>query len=349
MKKKASAYARAGVNIDAKMSAISAVKKMIRSTQIPARASAPGVIGGVGSFGGMFSSPGRDKILIASTDGVGTKLKVASIAGRYKTVGEDIVNHCVNDILVHGAEPLFFLDYFGTAKFNGPVFQAALAGLCKACRENGCALIAGETAEMPGVYIDGQYDLVGTIVGVVGKKDLIDGETIRPGDALIGLPSTGLHTNGYSLARKIIFEKAGLGVDDILPGTGRSVADVLLAVHKSYLKPVRALLKKIRVRGMAHITGGGFQDNVPRVLPCGVDAVIERSAWTVPPLFRFLQERGEVDQGEMYRVFNMGIGLVIIVRDADVSSSLSVLKAARAKPKIIGHVEKGSGVTRLIG
>ncbi len=349
MKKNISAYYRAGVDIDAKMSAISSVKKMIASTHSPSRRGAPGVVGGVGSFGGMFVSPGADKILIASTDGVGTKLKVASMAGRHNTVGEDIVNHCVNDILVHGAEPLFFLDYFGTARFDGPVFKAAVKGLCKACRENGCALIAGETAEMPGVYRDGEYDLIGTIVGSVARKDIIDGKTIRRGDIIIGLPSTGLHTNGYSLARKIVFDQAGLNIRDIMPGTGRRVADVLLAVHRSYLKPVRALWKKVCVHGMAHITGGGFQDNIPRILPRGVDAVIDRALWKVPPLFRFLQQQGKVDREEMCRVFNMGIGLVIIVRGPDAASSLSILKAADAMPVVIGRIEKGAGVARLEG
>ncbi|MFC1461413.1 phosphoribosylformylglycinamidine cyclo-ligase [Verrucomicrobiota bacterium] len=343
MKKRPSAYTASGVDIDANMSALAAVKKQVKSTR---RGSAS--LSDTGAFGGMFAAPGRDKVLLASTDGVGTKLKVAVMTGRHNTVGQDIVNHCVNDILVHGAEPLFFLDYFGTARFQGRIFKAVMAGLCKACRENQCALIGGETAEMPGVYRKGEYDLVGTIVGAVGRKNIITGKTIRPRDVVIGLPSSGLHTNGFSLARKIVFDKAKLGINHTLPGTRKSVADVLLTVHKSYLKPVRQLKKSVTIRGMAHITGGGFPDNVPRVLPPAVDAVIDRSAWTVPTVFRFLQERGKVDREEMYRVFNMGIGLVIIVRRADEQRAMRILKHAGSKPRVIGRIEKGTGKACLI-
>ena len=270
------------------------------------------------------------------------------MANKHHTVGQDIVNHCVNDILVHGAEPLFFLDYFGTARLDPIIFKDVVKGLCKACRENQCSLIGGETAEMPGIYQKGEYDLVGTIVGTVDRKKIITGKTIRPGDALIGLASSGLHTNGFSLARRIIFDRARLKPEDELPGTGKSVADVLLAVHKSYLKPVQQLLKQVKIQGIAHITGGGFPDNVPRVLPGTVDVVIDRAAWTVPSVFRFLHERGKVDREEMYRVFNMGIGMVLIIRPADMQRTLSILKKARAKPLNIGWVEKGSGRCRLI-
>lgn len=340
MIKRRSAYVAAGVDIDNKMAALRAVKKMVKATTVP------GLLSDIGSFGGMFAAPGKTKALIASTDGVGTKLKVAVMAGRHDTVGQDIVNHCVNDILVHGAEPLFFLDYFGTARFDGAIFKAVVAGLCKACRENQCTLLGGETAEMPGLYPPGEYDLVGTIVGAVDRKAIITGRNVRPGDILIGLASTGLHTNGYSLARKIIFEQAKLGLADELPGAGRSVADALLAVHKSYLKPIQALRRKVAIQAMAHITGGGFPDNVPRVLPKTVNAVFDRAAWPVPPLFRFLQERGRVDREEMYRVFNMGIGLVVALRSADVNRALSILKQARPRP--IGWIEKGAGMVRLL-
>lgn len=342
MKNKSSAYAAAGVDIDNKMAALRAVKRLVKTTAVP------GLLSEIGAFGGMFAAPGRDKVLIASTDGVGTKLKVAAMAGRHDTVGQDIVNHCVNDILVHGATPLFFLDYFGTARFQPGVFRQVVAGLCKACRENHCALIGGETAEMPGLYPPGEYDLVGTIVGVVDRKRIVNGAAIRPGDILIGLPSSGLHTNGYSLARKVIFDREKLGVDDELPGSGRRVADVLLAVHRSYLQPVIRLMQRMTVRGMAHITGGGFPDNVARVLPKTVDAVFDRAAWTVPPVFRFLQERGHVARDEMYRVFNMGIGLVIVVRAADRTAALSALRRAKANPVVIGRIEKGNGSVRLI-
>ncbi len=342
MKKPTSAYAAAGVNIDHKMAALKAVKKMIKTTAVP------GLLSEIGAFGGMFAAPGRDKVLIASTDGVGTKLKVAVMAGRHDTVGQDIVNHCVNDILVQGATPLFFLDYFGTARFQPAAFRQVVAGLCKACRENNCALIGGETAEMPGLYPPGEYDLVGTIVGVVDRKKIISGRMIRPGDILIGLPSSGLHTNGYSLARKIIFDKAKLGLRDILPGTDRSVADVLLAVHRSYLKPVEQLSKRVVIRGLAHITGGGFPDNTARILPKSVDAVFDRSAWTVPPVFQFLQKRGRVERDEMYRVFNMGIGMVIAVRPSDRKVALATLQRSKAHPLEIGWIKKGSGTVSLI-
>ncbi len=336
-----SAYAAAGVNIDEKMAGIDAIKKMVKTT------ATPGVLTGIGSFGGMFRSPGKDQILVASTDGVGTKLKIATLAKKHDTVGQDIVNHCVNDILVQGAKPLFFMDYIGTSKVDRRVMAELVSGMCKACRENGCALLGGETAEMPGVYPPGEYDLVGTIVGSVGRKEVITGEGIRAGDVIMGLPSSGLHTNGYSLARKIVFETAGLTVKDRFPGLKQSVADVLLAVHRSYLKPVSGLLGKVRVRGLAHITGGGFPDNVPRVLPSGVTAVFDRSSWAVPTLFQFLQEQGRVDREEMYRVFNMGIGLVIMVSAAEAGKALALLKAARAQPLVIGRIEKGQEAVRL--
>ena len=339
---KKSAYAQAGVNIDAKMNALSAAKRMIQQTMTPS------VVGEWGSFGGLFKAPGKDMLLVSSIDGVGTKLKVAERAGRHDTVGQDIVNHCVNDILVQGAFPLFFLDYVGTSKVEHRVFQELIEGMCVACRQNGCALIGGETAELPGLYPEGEYDLVGTIVGAVRKKDLITGKDIRAGDVLIGLPSSGLHTNGYSLARAVIFRKAQLEVDDIFPGTRKTVGDVLLAVHKSYLKPVQALMKAVKVRGLAHITGGGFEDNIPRVLPPNVTAVVDRAAWTPPPLFQFIRDAGQVTDEEMYRVFNMGIGMVIMVREADAKKALQVLRKAGEKPVIIGHIEKGHGDARLI-
>ena len=347
MAKATSAYTAAGVNIDNKMVALGAVKKMVRSTK------APGLLGEIGVFGGFFAAPGKGQVLVASTDGVGTKLKVAVLAGRHDTVGQDLVNHCVNDILVHGARPLFFLDYFGTARFEGPVFQAVVQGLCKACRANECALIGGETAEMPGLYPPGEYDLVGTIVGVVPRKAIITGKTIRPGDVLIGLKSSGLHTNGFSLARKIIFEQEKLKIGDILPGTGRvvgtgrRVGEALLAVHTSYLHPVQRLMERVTIRGLAHITGGGFYDNVPRILPKSVDAVFDRAAWTVPPLFRFIQERGRVAREEMYRVFNMGIGMVIIVRSADRNAAMTVLRRAKVTSVEIGRIERGRGQVRM--
>ena len=340
--KKKSAYFKAGVDIDNKMAALRAVKKMVKSTV------APGQICGIGSFGGMFASPGRNAALIASTDGVGTKLKVAVMTGRHDTLGEDIVNHCVNDILVHGAKPLFFLDYFAAAKFDAKLFKQVMAGICRACRKSGCALLGGETAEMPGLYPKGEYDLVGTIVGAVERKKIITGRTIRSGDLIIGMPSSGLHTNGFSLARKIIFEQEGLKPDDVLPGVGRKAGEALLAVHRSYLRPVCALMNRVKIKGMAHITGGGFQDNVPRILPDDVDAVFDLSSWTPLPIFRFLQERGKVDREEMYRVFNMGMGMVIVIAPSEFSAAIKILRRSGVRALKIGWIEKGRKTARLI-
>lgn len=330
-----SAYAQAGVDIDSKMSGIQSIKKMVAAT------ATEGVIGGIGSFGGLFASPGKDHLLVASTDGVGTKLKVAALAGRHDTVGQDIVNHCVNDILVQGAKPLFFMDYIGASRFEQSVFQDVIEGLCKACKENGCALLGGETAEMPGLYPLGEYDLVGTIIGTVEKKKVITGKGIKPGDVLIGLASGGLQTNGYSLARKVLFDQCGFTIKDCLPGTHTTIGDLLLSVHRSFLKPVMKLLERVVIQGMAHITGGGFVDNIPRVLPEGCTAVVDRNAWKPPLLFTFLQNQGRVDREEMYRVFNMGIGFVVIVRAADVPQALEIFKRYRSEPVVIGAVEKG--------
>lgn len=342
MSKTTSAYAAAGVDIDAKMNALKRAKKLIGDTRTP------GVLSDIGSFGGLFRSPGRDHVLVSSIDGVGTKLNVAVLAGRHDTVGQDIVNHCVNDILVQGAYPLFFLDYIGTSVLEPGMIAQLIRGIAKACKANGCALIGGETAELPGLYPPGEYDLVGTIIGAVAKKDIITGRSIRAGDVLIGLPSSGLHTNGYSLARKALFSCAGLGLADKLPGTKISVENALLAVHRSYLKPVQSLLKTVTVRGMAHITGGGFYDNIPRVLPDTVDAVIDKKAWPRPALFRVIQDAAQVSDEEMHRVFNMGIGMVIAVRKADAEPALAALKTAGERPRIIGRVVKGSGVVAVV-
>jgi phosphoribosylformylglycinamidine cyclo-ligase len=341
-KKKKSAYAAAGVDIDVMMHSLQRIKKKVKAT------ATDGVVSEIGSFGGLFQAPGRDSLLVSSVDGVGTKLNVAVQAGRHDTVGQDLVNHCVNDILVQGARPLFFLDYLGAAALEPKVFEAVVSGFCKACRENGCALLGGETAEMPGLYPKGEYDLVGCIVGAVQRKKLITGEQIRPGDVLIGLPSSGLHTNGYSLARKVIFKQAGKKLSDTVPGTRTSFEKALLAVHKSYLHAVTALMEQVPVRGMAHITGGGLYDNVPRVLPDAVDAVFDRALWKTPPLFEFIQQAGKVDREEMYRVFNMGIGMVLFVREKEAGRAMELLKKAKARPRIIGRVEPGTGKSVLL-
>jgi phosphoribosylformylglycinamidine cyclo-ligase len=332
---KVSAYAQAGVDIDSKMSGIEVIKTMVRTT------ATKGVVGGIGGFGGLFQSPGKENLLVASTDGVGTKLKVAVIAKKHDTVGQDLVNHCVNDILVQGATPLFFLDYIGASRFDPVVFKEVVSGLCKACKENGCALLGGETAEMPGLYPQNEYDLVGTIVGTVPRKQLVTGKKIKPGDVIIGLPSGGLQTNGFSLARKVILDQCGLMPQDLLPGTRYTVTEALLALHRSFLKPVTALMARVPVHGMAHITGGGFVDNIPRVLPENCTAVINRSSWRVPTLFTFIERQGRVDRDEMYRVFNMGIGFCIVVRQKDATAAMALLSKMRQTPVLIGVIEKG--------
>jgi len=341
-KKKKSAYAEAGVDIDVMMNSLKRIGKKVKATKTT------GVVSELGSFGGLFKSPGKDNLLVSSVDGVGTKLKVAHMANKHNTVGQDLVNHCVNDILVQGAEPLFFLDYLGTAALSPKVFEDVVGGFCKACLQNGMALLGGETAEMPGLYPKGEYDLVGTVVGTVERKKLITGKKIRKGDVLIGLPSTGLQTNGYSLARKVIFETAGKKLSDLVPGTKTTFEKALLAIHKSYLHPVKAVMKKVDIHGMAHITGGGLYDNVPRVLPDNVDARFDRSTWKTPPIYTFIEEQGKVDHEEMYRVFNMGIGYVLMVGKKDVEKTLRILKANKQRAIIVGEIVSGSGKSVLV-
>ena len=336
MKRAPSAYAAAGVDIDAATRALAAAKKTIRST------ATPGVVSDVGSFGGLFQMPGSRHLLVSSIDGVGTKLKVAAMAGQHRGIGEDLVNHCVNDILAQGARPLFFLDYIGTGRLDPHVFRDVIGGVARGCRRNGCALIGGETAEMPGLYPRDEYDLVGAIVGVVDRKKVITGARIRVGDVLMGLPASGLHTNGYSLARRVLFEQARLKPGDMLPGTRRTVAQTLLAVHRSYLHPVLRLLDRVPVHGIAHITGGGLIDNVPRILPPHLDAELRCAAWRVPPVFRVIQEQGGISREEMFRVFNMGLGLVLAVREKDAQTALETLRQARQPARIVGRVVKGT-------
>ena len=339
-KENKSAYAQAGVNIDVKMGAVSSIKAMVAATKTAH------VLGGIGAFGGLHKiPPGKDMILVASTDGVGTKLKVAAMMNKHDTVGQDIVNHCVNDILVQGAKPLFFMDYVGTSKVDPAQFKSVVAGLCKACKENRMALLGGETAEMPGLYPAGEYDLVGTIVGCVKRKDLITGKSIRAGDVMIGFPSGGLQTNGFSLARRVIFDLDQHSWQDKLPGTNQTFGDALLAVHKSFLKPVAKLMeRKVKITGMAHITGGGFPDNLPRVLPKVVNAEIDRSSWEVPTIFKYIENRGKVDHDEMYRVFNMGIGFVVIIPKNELTKATNILKAQHQPYSIIGVIRKGKGI-----
>ncbi|MGZ6970249.1 MAG: phosphoribosylformylglycinamidine cyclo-ligase [Thermoanaerobaculia bacterium] len=338
-------YADAGVDIDAKMGAVARAKDAIRSTFTK------GVVGDVGGFGGLFRpdfTGMTDPLLVASTDGVGTKLKVAIAAGVHRTVGQDLVNHCVNDILVQGASPLFFLDYIATGRMRPELVGEVLEGIAKACRENGCALLGGETAEMPGMYAEGDYDLAGTIVGAVDRPKMLDGSKVLEGDLLIGLPSSGLHTNGYSLARKIFFEGLGMQPTTEVPELGSTIASALLAVHRSYLKPVLPLVENLLLSAMAHITGGGFPDNIPRVLPAGLDAVIHPEAWSWPPIFRLLMDNGRVSPGEMLRVFNCGIGMVLIVPPARGLEVKSRLDASHEDWKQIGRVQKGARTVRFV-
>jgi phosphoribosylformylglycinamidine cyclo-ligase len=333
-----SRYAAAGVNIDAKMKAIESSKGAIRSTFTP------GVLGDVGGFGGLFRpdfSKLEEPVLVASADGVGTKLKVAVLAGRHDTCGADLVNHCVNDILVQGAEPLFFLDYVAAGRVDPGVVEAVIGSVARACRENGCALLGGETAEMPGMYADGDYDVAGTIVGVVDRKKIIDGSKIRPGDVLVGLPSAGLHTNGYSLARKVFFDELKMRPDDIVRELGATVADLLLAPHLSYRAQVFPLLSEDLIHGMAHITGGGFFDNIPRVLPPDVGVTVKVGSWPMPPLFEFLAEKGKVGAEEMFRVFNMGIGMILAVAARDLVRVAKILGDRGDHFFAIGNVHDG--------
>ncbi len=336
---KSSRYASAGVDIDAKMNAIAAAKEAIRSTFTP------GVLGDVGGFGGLFRpdfSKYREPVLVASTDGVGTKLKVAALAGRHDTCGADLVNHCVNDILVQGAEPLFFLDYVATGKVEAGVIEQVIASVARGCRENGCALLGGETAEMPGMYAEGDYDVAGTIVGVVDRARILDGSRVRPGDVLVGLPSAGLHTNGYSLARKIFFDELGKKPDDpVRECGGATVEDLLLAPHRSYLSALRPLLAEDLIGAMAHITGGGFFDNIPRVLPPDVGVTVRAGSWPVLPLFEFIAEKGRVGAEEMFRVFNMGIGMILFVRAESLVRVAKLFEAGAQPFYAIGNVHEG--------
>jgi phosphoribosylformylglycinamidine cyclo-ligase len=345
LSKRGSAYRAAGVDIDAKYAAVGGSTEAIRSTYTP------GVVGDVGLFGGLFDLgrvEAEGQLLVASTDGVGTKVKVAQRAGAVGGVGEDLVNHCVNDILVQGARPLFFMDYIAMGKLEPAQVQKAIHGLAKACRENGCALLGGETAEMPGVYVPGEMDVAGTIVGAVARDRLLDGSRIAPGDQLIALQSSGLHTNGFSLARKVVFDDLGLEVDsrpDALHG--QSVGDALLAVHRSYLGQVWPLLDAGLVHGMAHITGGGLPDNLPRVLPPGVAVRIDKTAMPRPAVFDFLVEAGGVATDEAYRVFNMGFGMVLVVGADDVDAVRDALRTGGEESYHVGEVVVGNREVHL--
>ena len=358
---KQKAYARAGVDIDLGNEVKSALPRMLRATHRPE------VLGKVGGFGGLFAldvRKYREPILVSSVDGVGTKLKLAFALDRHDTIGQDLVNHCVNDIAVLGAEPLFFLDYLGTGKLEPRVFKDIIKGFAKACVQNHCALIGGETAQMPGFYQPGEYDVSGTIVGVVEKSRMLDGSTIRPGDAVIGLASSGLHTNGYSLARKIFFEQMGLTPASYVPELRSTIGRQLLKIHTSYGPLIQVLLKKFNpgqgsrgptqrrttrpaIKGLAHITGGGFVDNIPRVLPRHCDVLIRQGTWDVPPIFQLIQAKGGVPEDELYQVFNMGIGMVVIVASGRAEEIVRFIRGQNQKTWLIGQVVVGRGEARV--
>lgn len=333
---KSDAYAAAGVNIESAGRTKKGIAAKVRSTF------GPEVLGDVGGFGGLFAprwDAYRDPVLVAGADGVGTKLKIAFLTGIHNTVGADLVAHCANDILVQGARPLFFLDYLAMGRHDSGVAEAVIEGVANGCRACGCALLGGEMAEMPGFYADGEYDLAGTIVGIVNREDILDGSRAQPGDTLIGLPSCGLHTNGYSLARKLLFETAGWTVDTRLDELGGTIGQTLLAPHRSYVSSAFDLMEAVSVRGMAHVTGGGIVDNLPRALPDGLGARIFRGTWPEPPVFGLMQRLGDdISADEMFRVFNMGLGLVFVVPSVQAEQAVEQLRRSGEDGYVVGEV-----------
>ena len=331
-------YSDAGVDIDVATHATNRIKELARTTFNQRTLSE------IGSFGGMFDGAFpklAEPVLVASADGVGTKLKIAFATGIHNTVGADLVNHCVNDILVQGARPLFFLDYIATGKLSADIVAQVIEGIARGCRENDCVLLGGETAEMPGFYGEGEYDIAGFIVGVVDKKKIIDGKKITEGDVLLAVPSVGLHTNGYSLARKLFFEVAGYKPDTQLPEVGMTAGEALLQPHVSYLRPLEALLDRGVIKGLAHITGGGLIDNIPRILPEGAAVEIKKGSWPILPVFELMQRLGNVNEREMNRTFNMGVGMVIVCSEENVGLIQKHLETTGAASYLIGHVTRG--------
>lgn len=333
-------YRAAGVDLDAAERAKDRLKELVAATRDE------NTLSELGLFGGLYSVPeGVDRpVLVSSADGVGTKLKVAFMAGRHDTVGQCLVNHCVNDILVQGARPLFFLDYLASGGMDEEMVTAVVSGVAQACKENSCALLGGETAQMPDFYAADEYDLAGFIVGIVERDKVLDGSRVRAGDVLIGLPSSGLHTNGYTLARKIVFESMGLFVDDAFPGSDGTVGDALLAVHRSYLGALWPLLEAGTVRGLAHITGGGIPGNLPRILGTELGARVDLASWEVPNAFQVLGDAGRVERDEMLRVFNMGVGMIVLASPDDADRVVEALRAGGSTPWVMGEVESGEGV-----
>jgi phosphoribosylformylglycinamidine cyclo-ligase len=368
---KQKAYARAGVDIDLGNKVKSTLPGLLAATH------RPGVLGKVGGFGGLFAldiGKYKQPVLVSSVDGVGTKLKLAFAMDRHDTIGQDLVNHCVNDIAVLGAEPLFFLDYLGTGKLQPRVFKQIIRGFAKACAENRCALVGGETAQMPGFYRAGEYDVSGTIVGVVERSRMLDGKAVRPGDTVIGLASSGLHTNGYSLARKIFFDRMRLKPGSYVPELRNTIGDELLKVHVSYGLLIQKLLQKfnerqasrhspglaakstpkdrrgacLTIKALAHITGGGFVDNIPRVLPRNCDVIIRKGTWEMPPIFKLIEAKGGVAEAELYQVFNMGIGMVLLIAADKTDDVMKCIRAQGQRAWLIGQVAKGRGIARVV-
>lgn len=339
-------YAAAGVDIEAGNRAVGLMKQAVKSTF------RPGVLTDIGGFGGLFALDTvkyKEPVLVSGTDGVGTKLRVAHLTGIHNTIGIDAVAMCVNDILVQGAEPLFFLDYLAVGKLVPEQVADIVGGVAEGCRQSGCALIGGETAEMPGFYGEGEYDIAGFAVGVVDRSKIIDGSSIAAGDLVIGLPSSGLHSNGYSLARKALLEVAGHSIETYLPELGRTVGEELLEPTRIYVKTVLPLLQNFNIKGLAHITGGGLTENIPRVLPEGVKVVLDRSKWEVPPVFRLIQDIGQVEEEEMLRTFNMGIGMVMIVPAEQGQDILEYLSSLGEKAYLVGAVEEGQPIVQYTG
>jgi len=337
----ADTYKKAGVDIDAGNEAVRLMGAAVRSTFRPE------VLSELGGFGGLFALDThkyKEPVLVSGADGVGTKLKIAFMADKHDTIGQDAVAMCVNDILVQGAEPLFFLDYLAMGRLEPAKVAEIVGGVAVGCRLAGCALLGGETAEMPGFYPDGEYDLAGFAVGVVERQKLVNGSGSQAGDSLIGLPASGLHSNGFSLARKIFFESARWSLDSYIAELGKTLGEELLTPTKIYVRSVLNLLAKITVRGMAHITGGGLPENVPRCLPPGLGVSLERQAWTVPPVFALLQRLGDVSQDEMFRTFNMGIGFVLVIAKDDTDRAMTILGEMGETPLLLGEVVKGEGV-----
>lgn len=340
------AYRKAGVDIDAGNEAVERMKKHVKRTFRPE------VLTGLGGFGGLFqlnTKNMQEPILVSGTDGVGTKLKIAFAMDKHDTIGIDAVAMCVNDVVVSGAEPLFFLDYLACGKVEPEKIESIVKGIAEGCELAGCALIGGETAEMPGMYTDGEYDIAGFTVGMVDKKDVIDGSTIAAGDVLIGLPSSGVHSNGFSLVRKVLLEDAGLSLQDEIASLNSKLGDVLLTPTRIYVKPILELLKEYKLKGMVHVTGGGFYDNIPRVLPEGTGASIEEGNWPIPAIFKLIQEKGQISDYDMYRTFNMGIGMIIVVKAEEEAAVLDKLASLGEKAYRIGTIKQGQSAVEIVG